>query len=168
MQFCDDFNLIVDNCEALNGERSEYTQQARNMETKFYELVKSYFDDSSWKVPVKRRRYAMSPPKDPTSSSCTGEVSARKPSGSESADLMCVCEGGGLEVLKEASSEGDNKSNAVASNGDGHHLGGEIEVETESQACIKTLASGSEDTFADSEDDLPSFKHMFNTPTISH
>ena len=46
MQFCEDFDLIVSNCVVYNGEESEYTQQARQLEAEFYNLVDVYFDDS--------------------------------------------------------------------------------------------------------------------------
>lgn len=42
-QFCSDFELIVTNCEAYNGTESRYTEQAKELKTEFYQLIKIYF-----------------------------------------------------------------------------------------------------------------------------
>ena len=65
MQFCDDFNLIISNCEAYNGAESVYMQQARQLEAEFYNLVDVYFDDSE--IDVQRHLSKMTtPPREPT------------------------------------------------------------------------------------------------------
>ena len=45
MKFCNDFDLIVKNCEAYNGAESEYMEQAKQLETEFHKLVSVHFPD---------------------------------------------------------------------------------------------------------------------------
>lgn len=154
VQFCDDFNLIMDNCEAYNGSESEYTQQARELKEEFYNLVGIYFDDSEVEEQQRCSMAMMiSPPREPTSSSNTGPG---------------ICDEVGEEML---SNQGYNEVNscsvAVLCGGGAVEGRGveETEMETGGHIHSDVMAAGSDDnSVGDSEEDLPSFKDIFSCP----
>lgn len=47
IQFLDDFDLIIRNCEEYNGPDSEIVEQANELEAKFKELCSEYLPDDS-------------------------------------------------------------------------------------------------------------------------
>ena len=47
IQFLDDFDLIIRNCEEYNGPDSEIVEQANELEAKFKKLYSEYFPDDS-------------------------------------------------------------------------------------------------------------------------
>ena len=180
VQFCDDFNLIVSNCEAYNGAESEYTQQARQLEEDFYNLVDIYLDDRE--IDVERhhsKTVVMSPPREPTSISNTGgEGSPKKQrttSGGASLaanfnfiqDEEFECE----ETLSKQAygREVSSCRSTVLCNGrvkGGSGLWEEMEMGGQLPCTHSgTAASSDDDTVGDSEDDLPSFKDIFSTPS---
>ena len=175
VQFCDDFNLIVSNCEAYNGAESEYTEQARQLEAEFYNLVNIYFDDSE--IDVERHRsktVVISPPREPASISNTGgEGSPKKPSATGGGSLAAnfvqdeECE----ETLSNQAYGSKVRSCCIAvlCNGEvegGGGLGEEMEMGGQLPCTHSgTAASSDDDTIGDSEDDLPSFKDIFSTPS---
>ena len=187
MQFCDDFNLIISNCEAYNGAESEYMQEARQLEAEFYNLVDIYFDDSE--IDVQRHRSkTMTPPRGPTTSSPSvgGKGTPKTPrvtgddggsSGSLAADV--VIQDDEREEIPAMGSDQDYGisgasnccvtvlySRGVEGGGSGSGLD---ERETGGQLprpCPQmTLGSSGDETAGDSEDDLPSFRNIFSTPS---
>ena len=174
MQFCDDFDLIISNCETYNGAESEYTRQVRQLKAEFYNLVDVYFDHSG--IGVERhhsRSVTTTPPREPTSSSNMGGEGSPKKSGAaittdgssqEEANVMQDEEH--EEILsRQASSE-------VGSCGeveDGRGLGEEMEMGGQQlpqrRSWTVGMAASSDVDTEDSEDDLPSFRDIFSTPS---
>ena len=42
LQFCEEFDSIVENCVKYNGSDSPFTEKVLRLKVKFYELVQSY------------------------------------------------------------------------------------------------------------------------------
>ena len=186
VQFCDDFNLIISNCEAYNGAESEYMQEARQLEAEFYNLVDIYFDDSE--IDVQRHRSkTTTPPRGPTTSSPSagGKGTPKTPrvtgddggSGSLAADV--VIQDDEHDEIPAMGSDQDYGisgasnccvtvlySRGVEGGGSGSGL---EERETGGQPphpCPRmTPGSSGDETAGDSEDDLPSFRNIFSTPS---
>ena len=171
VQFCDDFDLIVGNCEAYNGAESEYTQQARELEEEFYNLVGIYFDDSEIK---KQQRHStalvFSPPREPTTSSNVGR-------GEENPKTPSTAGGGGSlaakfilrgeedeEILSNRAYSEVSSCNTTSGGAEGDVEETEMEIGRYTHSDMMA-ASSDDDTVGDSEDDLPSFKDIFSTPS---
>ena len=182
MQFCDDFNLIISNCEAYNGAESVYMQQARQLEAEFYNLVNVYFDDSE--IDVQRHcSKTTTPPRGPTTYSpgAGGKGTPKTPkatgddgsSGSLAADVIIQDN----EREETPASDQDNGISEVSnccvtmlySGGVEGGGSGLEEMETGGQLprpCTgMTPGSSGDETAGDSEDDLPSFRNIFSTPS---
>ena len=163
MQFCEDFDLIVSNCVAYNGEESEYTQQARQLEAEFYNLVDVYFDDSEIDMEQHRSLKTVTPitpPREPTESSNTGGESTPKRPTNATTTAANTTGGGGPQEEDFVRDEEVEET---------HSGPGEEMMEVGQQLpCTHsgvTAASSNSDTVEDSEDDLPSYKDIFTTPS---
>ncbi len=194
VQFCDDFDLIVSNCETYNGAESKYTHQVRQLEAEFYDLVDIYFDDSE--IDIQRHRSKTVPialpPRGPASSPSTGgEGSPDCPN-----TLSAPGDDGGSGSLQEGEFVQDEEREETPSNqaycevgdccvtmlcsgegveGEGSGVEGEggkesgMEMETGGQLprtrTGMTPGSSGDEMTGDSEDDLPSFRNIFSTPS---
>jgi hypothetical protein len=194
VQFCDDFDLIVSNCETYNGAESKYTHQARQLEAEFYDLVDIYFDDSE--IDIQRHRSKTvpitPPPRGPASSPSTGGEgspnSLKTPSATgddggsgslqagefvqddereETPSNQTYCEVSDCCVTMlyaEGVVEG-GKENGVEGEG-GKESGVEMEIGGQLPRTRTGMTPGNsgDETTGDSDDDLPSFRNIFSTP----
>ena len=149
MQFCDDFDLIVHNCELYNGAESEYTQQARLLEAEFYQLVSIYFDDSE----VEQRHSMLTTTDSPRAPEPTSNPNTTREEIQESPGKGCA------HGSSSASLMDDEEVLCDGEGGHGIELGPEMRQQTRTHTG--TTASSGADTSGDSDDDLPSFMDIF-------